>query len=162
MLNPHQGLKDWLNSMNTEELGNLPISFSSNPYFSSVEIISSQQDYGVGLFWQTINKYSEPNLESVDFFVVFKALIDFHYETFLNGKAWGGIENNHKKLLDHPDCSPDMEVVSNKILSSLPEQKEHWKKLSKSWEELKMNSLSNDNLENWRLEALCNSTSTTN
>lgn len=149
MLNPHQSFKDWLNSIDKTDLQDIAFLLSTSPYFSEARELIFKPEEMLEKFWEVINSYSEPSHESVSFFVTFKALFDFHFESRSSEEGWGAVENRHQRMLSDPDLTSDMKDHLTKMISDLPERKKVWIELCEHWETLKQYDLSDSNLKDW-------------
>lgn len=146
MLNPHLSLKEWLNSIDEDNLNTIAFFFSFTPEFQG---INSNEDALVNNFLAVIEEYSDGTIESANFFVTFKALFDFHFEDRSNEEGWRVVEERHDRLFKHPDITPNMVEHLTKMKARLPESKKIWFEIYKSWNDLKNNALSNKNLKAW-------------
>ncbi|WP_415872147.1 hypothetical protein [Acinetobacter pittii] len=96
-----------------------------------------------------LDNYSEPSLKSSAFFVTFKGLFDFYFESRSNEEGWSVVEDRHQKMLESNDLTPSMKDHLMKMMAELPERKNTWIELYKGWNELKNSALSNKNLRAW-------------
>lgn len=146
MLNPHQSLKEWLTTIDEENLNTIAFFFSFTPEFKGIN--SAGVDM-VNKFLAVIDEYAEGTLESSNFFVTFKALFDYYFEDRSNEEGWRKVEERHQSLLEHPEIKPSMVEHILKMKAQLPENKKIWFEIYKNWNDLKSNALSNNNLKAW-------------
>lgn len=148
MLNPNELLKEWLQTINESDLQDIAALLSTSPSFALVREAFGG-DNMLDEFWETIDRHSEPSLENAVFLVNFKATFDYMFSSRSSNEEWDITEKRHKAVMQSPDLTPRMKEHLARMIEILPERRATWIELYKSWEDLKANALSDNNIRAW-------------
>jgi len=152
MSNPVVALIDWLKSQDDDVQIDIAFLMSgTNPAFDA-GVSTGDVDKMTGKFYSRIEEFSGTDVRSIGFLVAFKAIFDYLFlKKRGTDEGWEGPRNFFQSILDSTDSDmpSGMKEKAEKSLAELPDRREKWKSICRSWQELKVDALSEESIEQW-------------
>lgn len=154
MSNPVSALVGWLRQQEPDVQEDIAFHMlMANPIFNGKELIrrnSMDHDKRLTSFYDRINEFSGNEIENPGFVIAFKAIIEFGImKKRSSAKGWERFQWLNEKLIDDSEVPENMKMDARTQLSRLPDLKDKWKLINRSWENLVSGDLSDESIEEW-------------